>query len=209
MIFETIVVGALEVNCYILSCGQSASAIIIDPGDDAARIKKALASHKLSPGMVINTHGHYDHIGADDAFAVPVYVHSADAGMLRDAKANFSVFCAQPVRITARIEELKDRQRIRLDEIELEVIHVPGHSAGGIALRMIAPDPSMLFTGDALFAGSIGRTDLGGMSSRSLISAIKERLLVLPDDTVVYPGHGQSSTIGEERRNNPFLSPNP
>lgn len=209
MILETIVVGNLEVNCYILACGPSASAIIIDPGDDAARIKKALARHKLSAGLVINTHGHFDHIGADDAFAVPVYIHSADALMLRDAKSNFSAFCAQPLKITAPIEELKDSQRIRLDEIELEVIHVPGHSAGGIALRMIAPDPAVLFTGDALFAGSIGRTDLGGMSTRSLVSAIKERLLVLPDDTVIYPGHGESSTIGFERRNNPFLNQNP
>ncbi|MDD5348145.1 MAG: MBL fold metallo-hydrolase [Candidatus Omnitrophica bacterium] len=205
MILETVVVGALEVNCYILAQGPGHKAVIIDPGDEEHKIKKALARHRLSAGMVINTHGHYDHIGCDDAFGVPVYVHADDAGMLRDARRNYSAAVATPVRVAGSIQKLEDNQVIDFDGIRLEVRHIPGHSPGGIALVLQAPVTGAVFTGDSLFCGNIGRTDLGG-DEDALLAAIRGKLLNLEPETVVYPGHGPSSTIADELRRNPFFS---
>jgi hydroxyacylglutathione hydrolase len=204
MILETVVVGEMEVNCYILASGNNRKAFIIDPGDDEDKIRKVLERHSLHPAAVINTHGHYDHIGSDDAFGVPVCVHSLDAGMLVDAKRNYSAFMASSVVVKSQIKELKDTQKICLEDIELEVRHVPGHSQGGIALVLKKPKDKIVFSGDSLFLGSIGRSDLGG-NEALLVRSIKEKLLSLPDDTVVYPGHGPATSIGEERANNPFL----
>lgn len=205
MILETICVGTFQVNCYILSIGDNQQAIIIDPGDQKNKIKKALDKHKLKPAFIINTHGHIDHIGCDDEFAVPIYIHSAEAPMLSSPDLNLSDFLNVPYSVKASIKVLDDKSKIVLDEIELEVIHTPGHTKGGICLLMKKPVDNILFSGDTLFYESVGRTDFAGASATSLIKSIKERLLLLPDDTVVYPGHGQSSTIGHERKYNPFL----
>ncbi|HOW42530.1 MAG TPA: MBL fold metallo-hydrolase [Candidatus Omnitrophota bacterium] len=204
MIVEQVTVGQLEVNCYILAAGPDSQAVIIDPGADVPRIKQALARYRLTPGIVINTHGHYDHIGGDDALGVPIYAHEEEVALLKDAKRNYSVFFTTAFRVTAPIHPVRDRQIIRFGGIELEVLHVPGHSPGGISLLMRAPRTDMVFTGDSLFAGSIGRTDLEG-DAGVLVATIKEKLLVLPDQTLVYPGHGSSTTIGEEKAGNPFL----
>jgi hydroxyacylglutathione hydrolase len=194
----------MEVNCYILASGKARKAIIIDPGDDEKKIRKALEKHDLHPAVVINTHGHFDHIGCDDAFGVPVCVHGQDAAMLTDAKRNYSAFLASPYRVKTPIKQLGDNQKIILEDIELEVRHIPGHSHGGIALVLKKPKDKIVFSGDSLFWGSIGRTDLGG-SEELLVRSIREKLMSLPDDTVVYPGHGPATSIGEERANNPFL----
>ncbi len=205
MILETVVVGPMEVNCYILAPGRNSRAFIIDPGADEKKIRAVLEKYSLSPAAVINTHGHFDHIGCDDVFGVPVCIHSRDAVMLTDAKRNYSVFFASPSRVKSQIKELEDNQKIKLEEIELEVRHIPGHSPGGIALVLKKPKDKVVFSGDSLFFGSIGRTDLGGGSEEQLVRFIKEKLLILPDDTVVYSGHGPATSIGEERANNPFL----
>jgi hydroxyacylglutathione hydrolase len=204
MILETVVVGSMEVNCYILGSGSGRKAIIIDPGEDEKKIRKALEKHSLVPAVVINTHGHYDHIGCDDVFKVPVCIHSQDAGMLIDAKRNYSAFLACPYKVKSEIKKLEDKQKIILEDIELEVRHIPGHSHGGIALVLKKPKDKIVFSGDSLFWGSIGRSDLGG-NEELLVRSIKEKLLSLPDDTIVYPGHGPATSIGEERANNPFL----
>ena len=204
MILETVIVGSLEVNCYILASGEKRKAIIIDPGEDEAKIRKALDKHGLVPAVVINTHGHYDHIGCDDAFGVPVCVHQQDSAMLTDAKSNYSAFLASPYKVKAEIKLLADKQKIIVEDLELEVRHVPGHTHGGIALVLTKPKDKIVFSGDSLFWGSIGRTDLGG-NEELLVRAIREKLLSLPDDTVVYPGHGPATSIGEEKANNPFL----
>ena len=204
MILETVVVGSMEVNCYILASGQGQKAVIIDPGDDEKKIRKALEKYDLHPAVVINTHGHFDHIGCDDAFGVPVCIHSQDAGMLVDAKRNYSAFLASPYRVKAEIKQLQDKQKIILQDLELEVRHIPGHSPGGIALVLKKPQERIVFSGDSLFWGSIGRTDLGG-NEQLLVSSIKDKLLILSDDTIVYPGHGPATSIGEEKANNPFL----
>jgi len=205
MILETIIVGSMEVNCYILASDKNCPAIIIDPGADETKIRQVLGNHGLKPAFVINTHGHFDHIGCDDKFGVPVYVHSQDAESLKDARGNFSLFFGSTYKVKSEIRTLKDKETIKLQEIELEVIHTPGHTAGGISLLMKEPKDNILFTGDTLFCQGIGRADLGG-DEELLLRSIREKLLILPDDTVIYPGHGPSSTIGDEKKSNPFLN---
>ena len=204
MILEQLTVGALEVNCYVLAAQEGGSAVIIDPGDDAGRIRQVLDKHRLTAGVVINTHGHFDHIGADDAFGVPVYAHQEEIPLLADAKRNYSVFFTVAFRVKAQVCPVVDGQVIAHGGIELEVLHLPGHSRGGIGLLMRVPRQDIVFTGDSLFAGSIGRSDLDG-DEGLLIAGIRKKLLILPDQTLVYPGHGPSTTIGAERAQNPFL----
>lgn len=206
MIVETVNVGPMQVNCYVVAAKEGAQAIIIDPGSQESKIRKVLRARNLTPAMVINTHGHYDHIGCDDAFGVAVYVHEDDEPLLKDPARNLSLFFAEPCSIASGVTLLRDKQIITLDSIELEVLHLPGHTPGGIALLLKKPETGMVFTGDSLFYNSIGRTDFPGASEASLILSIKEKLLSLPDPTVVYPGHGPSSTIKEERENNPFIA---
>lgn len=199
MILETVIVGPMQVNCYILACGQGKEAIIIDPGDQASKINAVLEKHKLHPGMVINTHGHYDHIGCDDKFGVAVYAHTLDMRMLTDAGLNLSAAFSWAYKVKSEIIALEDKQIIKFDCLELEVIHLPGHTPGGIALLMKKPQEDIIFTGDTLFCGGVGRTDLPEGSQSQLEKSIRERLFVLPGETRVYPGHGPATTIGDER----------
>ena len=205
MILETVCVGQMQVNCYILASSPNSRAIIIDPGDEKQKIERVLKKYCLKPEFIINTHGHIDHIGCDDKFGVPVYIHRQDAVLLESPELNLSAFFASSFSLKSNIKILEDKDKIELDEIQLEVIHVPGHTPGGISLLMKKPKDKILFTGDALFYHGIGRTDFAGASETLLIKSIKMRLFKLSDDTIVYPGHGPSSTIGEEKNNNPFL----
>ncbi len=205
MILETVVVGAIETNCYVIAAEAGGEAVIIDPGADEDEIEKALGRHRCTAGLIVNTHGHYDHLGADSHFSVPVAVHRADAPMLHDSRKNFSAVFGISCKVKNTIRHVDDGERISVGGLCLKVLFTPGHSPGGISLLVEKPRADIVFTGDALFAGSIGRTDLGG-SMEQLVQSIRDKLLVLPDDTMVYPGHGPATTIGEERRNNPFLS---
>ncbi|MDO8662039.1 MAG: MBL fold metallo-hydrolase [Candidatus Omnitrophota bacterium] len=206
MILETISVGSLEVNCYILAQKENSRAIVIDPGAQARKINKVLDKFKLKPALIIHTHGHYDHIGADNELGVQVYAHKLDAPLLKDAMLNMSGLFSLPYTVKSEIKLLEDNQLIELDGVELKVLHTPGHTAGGIALVMQKPEKGIAFTGDTLFCHGIGRSDLASGNQALLIKSIKERLFTLPDDTKIYPGHGKSSSIGEEKKNNPFLS---
>ena len=203
MILETIHVGPMQVNCYVLACTQGGQALIIDPGDQASKIKTVLNKHKLKPAMVINTHGHYDHIGCDDEFGVKVYVHKDDLPMLLDARKNLSANFSLAYRVGSEIKVLEDKEIIKLDCLELEVMHLPGHTPGGIGLLMKKPQADIVFTGDTLFYRGVGRSDLPGGSQQSLEEAIRDRLFVLPADTKVYPGHGAATTIGQEKSSMP------
>lgn len=205
MILETVSVGPMAANCYILAVKENSSAVIIDPGAQERKIRKALERHKLKPVLVLNTHGHYDHIGADDKFDVPVYVHEQDLSLLTDAQLNLSALFALPYRVESKIKTLRDGQLIKVEGIELKVLHIPGHTPGGIALQLLKPETGIVFSGDTLFCQGLGRSDLPGGSSELLIESIKEKLLKLNEETVVYPGHGPITTVGEEKRNNPFL----
>lgn len=206
MILETVNVGPMGVNCYVLALKENAKAIIIDPGDQARKINQVLEKYSLKPEFIINTHGHYDHIGADDKFDVPVYIHKNDSQFLKDAKLNLSAFFSVSYNVQSEVRYLEDNEIIKLGEIELKVLHIPGHTPGGVALLMLKPAERIVFTGDTLFCQGIGRSDLEGGNEQLLIKSIKEKLLILADDTVIYPGHGASSTIGEEKSNNPFFS---
>jgi len=204
MILETVNVGPMQVNCYILACAQGKSAIIIDPGDQVNKIRAVLEKYKLKPAMVINTHGHYDHIGCDDEFSVDIYVHKEDLTMLVDAGKNLSAAYSLAYKVSSGIKILEDKQIIRLDCLELEVMHLPGHTPGGIGLLMKKPQTGIVFTGDTLFCQGIGRYDLPGGSGQLLEKSIKEKLFVLPVNTKVYPGHGPATTIGKEKLNEFF-----
>jgi len=206
MILETVCVGQMQVNCYILASGPNSRAIIIDPGDEKQKIERVLKKYNLKPEFVINTHGHIDHIGCDDKFGVPVYIHRQDSVLLESPELNLSAFFASSFSLKSNIKILEDKDNIELGQIQLEVIHVPGHTPGGISLIMKKPKDKILFSGDTLFYHGIGRTDFPGANETLLIKSIKMRLFTLSDDTIVYPGHGPSSTIGEEKNNNPFLN---
>lgn len=206
MLLKALCVGQMQVNCYILASEEGSAAIIIDPGDDCSKIKEALAKYKLRPGLIINTHGHIDHIGCDDEFGIDIYAHSKEVPLLKDPRLNLSGSLTCAFSVKAKINPLEDRESIILEKIELEIIHLPGHTPGGIALLLKKPKNKILFTGDSLFYRGIGRTDFPGSDEELLIKSIKERLFSLSKDTVIYPGHGPSSTIGEEKKNNPFLA---
>ncbi len=169
MILETICVGQMQVNCYILASSPASRAIIIDPGDEKQKIERVLKKYNLKPEFIINTHGHIDHIGCDDKFGVPVYIHRQDVVLLESPELNLSTFLMSPFSLKSNVRILEDEENIELDQMQLEVIHVPGHTPGGISLLMKKPKDKILFSGDSLFYHGIGRTDFPGASETLLI----------------------------------------
>lgn len=205
MFLETLVVGDLQVNCYILADEETKEALVIDPGDEAHKIWKVIEKSNFQLKNILLTHGHADHIGAltelKSKTSSTVLIHKNDAEMLSDASLNFSSLYGFPITTVPADDFLSENQKIYCGKIILEVLHTPGHSAGGICLK----GEGFVFTGDTLFTGSVGRTDFPGSSFRQLFESIANKLLVLPPETVIFPGHGPSSTIGEEKQSNPFL----
>lgn len=205
MIVKKLEVGPIMANCYILGCESTKEAVVIDPGDDADRILMELAKAGLKVKYLINTHGHFDHVGANkrmkEVTGAELAIHPDDEPMLKELSRSAMMFGLSAENSPPADIRLNDGDEISFGEITLKVIHTPGHSKGGICLYT----KGYLFAGDTLFAGSIGRTDLNGGDYDTLISSIKEKLLVLEPDTVVYTGHGPETTIGNEKRMNPFL----
>jgi len=201
LILGLFVTGPLLVNTYVVADPDTKEAVLIDPGGGVLDIRRFIDKNGLELKFIINTHGHGDHIAIDDSFDVPVYVHKLDGEFLKDAGKNLSGSFGFPITVRSADRLLQDGDILKLGRLKLEVIHTPGHTPGSISVKV----DSTVFTGDALFAGSIGRTDFNYGDGSLLIRSIKEKLLTLPDETVIYPGHGPSSTIGEERRSNPFL----
>ena len=202
MILETICIDQYQENCYILAEHRSNEAIIIDPGGEPDKIKRALAKHNLKPAFIINTHGHIDHIGADDAFGVCVHIHKHDAAFLDEPDLNLSAFFSPPLRVKSRRCLVDDRQELSLGKIKLQVLHTPGHTPGGICLLLKEPEGNILFSGDTLFCQGIGRTDFALASPEQLKKSITEKLFALEDKTIVLPGHGLKTSIGEEKNRN-------
>lgn len=205
MNIETLTVGPLGVNCYILY-DESGSGIVIDPGDEGENIMAAVDRLGLKLTHIVNTHGHFDHIGANgylkEKSEAKLLVHSADAEMLQHADMAAARFGLTADPSPEPDTLLADGDVIESGDMKLTVIHTPGHSPGGISLH----SGPHLVTGDTLFAGSIGRTDLPGGSMDQLIESVRSRIFTLGDDVRIYPGHGPSSTVGFEREHNPFFT---
>lgn len=205
MKIETIPVGALGANCYLVYDENTKEAMIVDPGGEGKKIMSEVIRLQLEIKYIVNTHGHVDHIAANgevkDATKAPLLIHEDDANMLTNANHNLSAYVGPSISKPSSDKLLKDGDTLVIGEKEIKVIHTPGHTPGGICLLC----DKVLLSGDTLFQFSVGRSDLPGGSHKQLINSIKTRLLVLEDDVVVYPGHGPTTTIGDEKRMNPFL----
>lgn len=205
MFIQCTPLGGMGANCYLVACEETKEALVIDPGGDPGPVLANAEKKGLTVKYIINTHGHIDHIMGNDllkkATGAKVLIHELDAEMLPNAKLNLSGFVGDSIKQAPADQLLTEGDKVDIGKISLEVVHTPGHTRGGICLK----GEGVVFTGDTLFAGSIGRTDFPGGSFEDLINSIKTKLLCLPDDTAVYPGHMQDSTIGQEKRFNPFL----
>jgi hydroxyacylglutathione hydrolase len=231
MIHEVIPVGMLQCNCSILGDPSTGEAIVVDPGDEVDRILEILRGHKLKVLAIVSTHTHIDHVGGlaalHRATGVPVLIHEADLGLYKNLDQQ-AQWLGIPIPAMVEIKDfVKEGDALRWGGYEARVLHTPGHTPGSISLVVGARTKSTdsgrtspptdkpaaatgavaarLLAGDTLFQGSIGRTDLPGGSYPQILSSIREKLLTLPDDLIVFPGHGDTTTIGDEREFNPFL----
>lgn len=205
MIFEGLEVGIYGANCYIVGSEKTHDAAIIDPGAEFNKIDNKLNELGLTPKMIILTHYHGDHIGAvkefTDKYDLKVYIHKEDAKALNNSSMNFTKsMYGKDISIKADTE-LEDGDEIDLSELKFEIIHTPGHTKGGICIKV----GNIMMTGDTLFNSSIGRTDFPGGSFEEIIKSIKEKIFIYDDDTVIYPGHMSPSTIKKEKQYNPFV----
>jgi glyoxylase-like metal-dependent hydrolase (beta-lactamase superfamily II) len=200
-------VGIFQENCYLYACPQTREAVIIDPGDEPEQILKTIQELQLIPKYILNTHGHIDHIGAIDAvsevYPVPLAIHPADVYMYTDWR--MATLFGRRAPLVQRKPDilLKEGDRITFGTLTLEVLSTPGHTPGGVCF---VSRPFCVFSGDTLFYRGIGRTDLEGGNYEQLITSIRDKLYTLDDDLVVFPGHGQPTTILEEKHENPFVS---
>ena len=210
MLIECLTVGPLQACCYLVA-SDAGEAAVVDPGGDADMILEQIRYRKLTPRLLLATHGHIDHIQAipelKKAFPdAQLAIHEADQAMLGDPAASLAALIGLHVEPCAPDRLIADGDTLGLGTHSLEVVHTPGHSPGSVSFLVRRnAEPDALFSGDALFAGGIGRTDFPGGDYPQLLDSIRQRLFVLPGDTVVYPGHGEPTTIDWERRTNPFL----
>jgi len=206
MIIETLTVGAVQSNCYIIGCAESGTGIIVDPGDEAERILEMVNTHRLSISHVLLTHAHFDHFMAAkavvEATGAPLALHPEDLPLLQ-AGGGAPMFGLPMPAIHNPEIWLAEGDTIPCGSLSFRVLFTPGHAPGHVCFY--EPAQGVLFDGDVLFAGSIGRTDLPGGNYETLMDSIAHKLMTLPDETVVYPGHGPRTTIGTERVSNPFL----
>lgn len=203
MQIEMLQVGSLSTNCYLVKCTQTKQIAIIDPGGDSACIMDTIATIEGEVAMIVNTHGHADHIGGNkelkEAYNCDIYVHKDDAERLTNTHDPISQYLGLSPNQPAADVEVGDGERVVLGNIVFTVIHTPGHTPGGMCLYT----EGHLFSGDTLFKGSMGRYDLPGGNLAQLQRSLK-RLCHLPDETLVYPGHGPTTSIAVEKRENPF-----
>ena len=207
MIFETIPVGPLSVNCYIVGCEESREGIVIDPGGDVDAIVALVQKHGLKIRTIINTHGHFDHVGGNReavvSFGARLLIHQADAPMLGRSAEIARAYGLQGENSPEADAHLFDGLEVPFGTCHLKVLHTPGHTQGGCCLYF--EKERIVITGDTLFADSIGRTDLPGGSHEQLLESIRTKLFTLPDEVVAYPGQGPETTIGHEKACNPYF----
>lgn len=205
MIVQEIPVGMLGTNCYLVACPETKEAIVIDPGDEGKKIFSLVQRNGFKVSAIVNTHGHWDHVGGNSELkkltGAPILIHEKDADFLTNGKLHLGSMLGTNAVSPAADRLLQEGDLIQVGKLDLKVVHTPGHTPGGISLI----GEKAVFVGDTLFAGSIGRTDLPGGNYSALIASIKNKLLPLDDEMTVYPGHGPSTTIGRERKKNPFL----
>lgn len=205
MQYMSMVLGPVMTNCYIVYDSETRDAMVIDPAWNYRKIDQALQDNQLHLQFIFLTHGHADHIGALQELRnyknVPVYVGKGDVDLISNSRNNLSMFMGKEIKCESPDYVVTDGEIITLGHLKFTALETPGHTPGGISLY----GEEVVFSGDTLFRYSVGRTDLYGGSAKTLIDSINTKLMPLPDDTVVLPGHGPSSTIGEERRGNPYL----
>lgn len=208
MIHEILPVGMLACNCSVLGDETSREAVVIDPGDETDRIETILQRHDLSVKAILVTHAHIDHVGGiqklHSATGAPVYMHQADLPLYQMLAMQAAWLGVETPAMIDVHQFLKKGDVVRAGNLALDVLWTPGHSPGSVSLYLPG-DEKRVFSGDTLFKESIGRTDLWGGDAGQLLRSIKHELLALPEDTLVFPGHGPSTRIGEERERNPFL----
>jgi hydroxyacylglutathione hydrolase len=212
----SIPVGLLQCNCSIIGDPITREALVLDPGDEIHRIMELLGRHKLTVKAIVSTHAHIDHVGGlkklHDYTAAPVLMHRDDVPLYQAMDMQAAFLGIEPPPLVEIHQFLREGDKLHWGNLQAQVIHTPGHTPGSSCLYLPADFGKLtiatpqLFAGDTLFAGSIGRTDLWGGSMEKMMDSLVHKLLELPDDTVVYPGHGLTTTIGEERQSNPFLS---
>jgi hydroxyacylglutathione hydrolase len=211
MILETFPVGPLQCNCTILGDQATGEAIVIDPGDDITRIHRRINKLGMKLKQILITHGHIDHVGGalklKRLTGAPIFLNEKDLPQLNMMDMQAAWLGVPTPEVAPPDESLTDGMTVGLSTCPAQVIHTPGHTQGSVCLHFTPLN--LLIAGDTLFAGSIGRTDLPGGDTGQIIESIESRLLSLPDDTRVLPGHGPATTIGDERENNPFLQPRP
>ena len=205
MKYEIVVVGALETNCYLAYCQETHLCAVIDPGAEAEKIIASIAELELKPAIILNTHGHVDHIGANkdikDKYRIPLALHAADTAML-DISDSIEISLLLEAKSSPPADRLlADGDEIAIGRFTLRVIHTPGHTPGSVGFL----GEGVLFSGDTLFFGGVGRTDLPGGSLKDLENSIRRRIMTLPGETIVLPGHGPWTTVEQEKVTNPTL----
>lgn len=210
MILQSLTVGPFQENCYIIGDPATREGAVIDPGDEAPRIIKAMENTGLRFKYIINTHAHIDHVGAvqsvKDHFAIPFYLHRDDEVILRHMPQSAAMFGLKVGRVPDIDFYFNPPADMRLGDLSFKIFHAPGHSPGSVCFYFAAQH--ILIAGDVLFNGSIGRTDLPGGDFDTLINSIRQNIFTLPEETTVYPGHGPETTVGFEKKFNPFFDHN-
>jgi glyoxylase-like metal-dependent hydrolase (beta-lactamase superfamily II) len=207
MIFEQVEVGPLGVNCFVLGCKTTREGVVVDPGGNVERIIEIVKRHGLTIRTIINTHGHFDHVGGNRqavaVFSAPLLIHQDDAIMLERVAEVSRMYGMQGENSPPADAFLVDGQEISFGNHKIKILHTPGHTMGGCCLYL--ESKNIVITGDTLFADSIGRTDLPGGSHEQLLQSIRTKLFTLPEEVTAYPGHGPQTTIGHEKLHNPYF----
>jgi glyoxylase-like metal-dependent hydrolase (beta-lactamase superfamily II) len=197
--------GIIDTNCYIVVCESRGKAAVIDPGDEAPKVLAALEEAEADLSLILLTHGHIDHAGALAGLAratgAPVYVHPEDRNMLYEQEGELAVLVPPGYEPPGMTEPLVEGEAIKVGNLSIDVLHTPGHTRGSCSFKL----DEHLFSGDLIFAGSVGRTDLVGGDARTLMRSVIEKVMPLSGDTIIHPGHGPDTTLANEKADNPFL----